>query len=275
MKFHEYKLSKHIIDNPEIMKMSAYDYYDKSVRRLIAGDMPEKVADVLFAEHSYVDCKRPFYHVYPSVEKCLENTSLNFDLRQIGALPYTVAMCFAVGHEPRVRNGKVASMLVEHSTKIAIASTREVLDRPMLRLSFNVIKNDGNVCFSSVNYHSEGLISNVSAQLGDNRKLVSLAVGVSLLANDERFAEPILLKRDQDRTLDSDGVNRAIERARNRGLFGFSIGKGLEVSPHMRVPHFAIRWTGKGAEIPRLVPVKGCVVNRNKLFPIPTGYIDE
>ena len=54
-------------------------------------------------------------------------------------------------------------------------------------------------------------------------------------------------------------------------------GKDFErtVSPHMRVPHFAIRWTGKGRTKPKLVPVKGSLVNREKILPIPTGYLDK
>lgn len=47
----------------------------------------------------------------------------------------------------------------------------------------------------------------------------------------------------------------------------------IEVSPHCRRPHFGIRWTEKGHSVPRLVPINGCLVNRSKLFPIPTGYL--
>lgn len=47
----------------------------------------------------------------------------------------------------------------------------------------------------------------------------------------------------------------------------------IEVSPHCRRPHFAIRWTEKGHSVPKLVPVNGCLVNRSKLLPVPTGYL--
>jgi hypothetical protein len=33
-----------------------------------------------------------------------------------------------------------------------------------------------------------------------------------------------------------------------------------------------VRWTGKGGEIPKLVPVKGAIINKKLMTTVPTGY---
>lgn len=275
MEFHEYKLTKNCNASPDLASLPVEQFYFHLFQQMQKGWRPGKQANLLLAEIGYVRCKRPFYHVYPAVQACLENTKLDFELKQIGHLDEVIAMCFAVGKEPRLSNGKVASMLVELVHSVQDATTGSITKEPMLRIAIDRIDTNGKRCFSSIVYNRSGLISEVADELGDKRKLVSLAVGVSLLAQDERFAEPILLKRDQGKQLDADALRRAVERAKKRGRNGIAIGKGLEISPHMRKPHFAIRWTGKGRGVPRLVPVKGCVVRRNKLFPVPTGHLDE
>lgn len=275
MNFHEYRLLKNCNPSPEIAKTSLSQFYWQMEQRMRSGWDPGRQSHLLCSEIGYVRCKRPFYNVYPAVEACLENTRLDFTLKQIGVLQEVVALCFAVGKEPKVSNGKIAAMLVEIVHSIRQVASEKVEDKPMLRLAVDRINNSGERCFSSIMFCDTGLISSHIDELGDKKKLVSLAVGVSLLAQDERFAEPILLKEDQGKDLDSDSLRRAIERARNRGRNGLSIGKGLDVSPHMRKPHFGIRWTGKGGSIPRLVPVKGCVVSRDKLLPVPTGHLDK
>ena len=107
----------------------------------------------------------------------------------------------------------------------------------------------------------------------DDQRLVSLAVGVSLLARDPMFAQPILLKRDQGKQFDMEALERAVDRAKQQGRNGFVIGKNLQVSPRIRWPRFAVRWTGNDASVPLLVPAKGCVVHRDRFFPLPTEHL--
>lgn len=62
-----------------------------------------------------------------------------------------------------------------------------------------------------------------------------------------------------------------VEKARRRGVIGWDLGKNIETGPHMRRPHFGIRWKGTGRSRPELVPVRGCIVNGKKLR-MPEGY---
>ena len=66
-----------------------------------------------------------------------------------------------------------------------------------------------------------------------------------------------------------------IARAKRKGKFGFSIGKKYETMPHFRRPHFALRHTGKGGSIPKIVPAKSSIVHKSVLTRVPTGRYDE
>ena len=106
---------------------------------------------------------------------------------------------------------------------------------------------------------------------GQRTFIARIGLGVMLLATDPSFIEPVLLKRDVGRSGDPESLAK---RARQRGLIGYDIGRNMESSPHYRRPHFAIRWTGKGSAIPRLVPVKGSIIHK-RMLTIPTGYEDD
>ena len=67
-----------------------------------------------------------------------------------------------------------------------------------------------------------------------------------------------------------------IEKAKRRGKFGWSVGKDLQISPHIRAAcPAALYWTGKGRKTPKIRFRKGCVVHKKKLQNIPTGYVDK
>lgn len=107
-------------------------------------------------------------------------------------------------------------------------------------------------------------------------KWVRLAVAVMMLADDPSIITPDVLGKDRDRyNIETDEAwkQRAVERARRRGVVGWNIGADYEVCPHYRRPHFGLRYTGKGGTIPRIVPIKGAIVHRSKLTEVPTGYI--
>ena len=97
---------------------------------------------------------------------------------------------------------------------------------------------------------------------------VRLACTICLLGNDPDLIEPDVLNKDQGKEL----TQAIIDRAKRRGKFGFNIGKGIEVIPHVRRPHPALVWTGQGRKVPKIVLRKGCVVHRETVMRIPTGF---
>jgi hypothetical protein len=88
------------------------------------------------------------------------------------------------------------------------------------------------------------------------------------------MVEPDVLRRDLpkwERSHDPAIVARAIRN----GKRGWLVGAKLEVIPHVRRPHMALRWTGPGGKVPRIVPVKGSIVHREIIEHLPTGRLDD
>ena len=114
----------------------------------------------------------------------------------------------------------------------------------------------------------------------DDRDFVAVraAVATLLLANDSTIIQPDVLADDRrrfDESIDPEFRQRLIDKARKRGIVGWRIGEVYETIPHFRRPHFGLRHTGKGRTIPKIVPIKGSTVHRDKLTKVPTGHIDE
>ncbi len=99
-----------------------------------------------------------------------------------------------------------------------------------------------------------------------------LCVAIALLSNDPGLVIPEVLNADQDKYA-ATGDLKYVEKAKRRGVVGWSVGRDIESCPHYRRPHLAIRHTGPGRTVPRIVPVKGSVVHREKVTQVPTGYI--
>ena len=101
-----------------------------------------------------------------------------------------------------------------------------------------------------------------------------LAMGICLLGNDSEFIQPEVLTADQIKFGTSRDM-KLVEKAKKRGKYGWTVGRDIECLPHIRRPHFAVRWTGKGGAVPKVVPVKGSVVKRKSMTDVPTGYMDD
>lgn len=289
MKFHEYKFAavKYGLVAEDCPAKEAYDQIAMAIMHPEISQFPPIPDDVyawirdnalfVLTEWYFLNDKRPFYNVYPAVTECLKNTSLDFRLDQIQPSKEAIAICFSEGNE-FVHQGVSVESIVVHLTHTAVNQDGSSLEVPCLAFVAST-KNGG--FFQGAVFGKKDTIPEIfskceaNSNQAKNKSLFSIAVGILLLAQDERFVEPILLKRDQGKNLNQEQLEKAIGRAKRNGINGKTIGKHLEISPHMRRPHFAIRWTGKGGTIPRLTPIKGCVISRDKMYPIPTGYMDK
>lgn len=283
MLFHEYLLWAKELAPEKIKEYGVRETYGRlstKLQELTKQNAEEHKeshrSDLLVAlECQHVADRRPFYNVYPTVEKCLENTKLEFTLRQISQLDDVISLCFAHNHEPLLKAGRLDSLLISLVHGIKNHDKPEKPISAMLIAYFLTVNGDVKKR-GVVSYSGEELLSEMVGEGEDERRVVSLAAGVCLLAHDRRFVEPILLARDRGKEFTTpEDYQKAVERAKKRGRNGFTLGKDLQISPHMRRPHFAIRWTGAGRTTPKLVPIKGSVINRSKIYPVPTGYLDE
>jgi len=275
MRFHQYVLTKSLSRNREDAKKTLVEYYTD-----VGNGNKRGLHSDLYAagwcEGRWLSHNRPFYNVYPAVVDCLRNTSLDLSIDQVTTGGDSLAICFADGKEVVSDDdlGTRAMILGTHKLPpsdtggtvcMSIATWSFASDGGPMHGIWSVRPDDGEMISDSVAWHeiSPGF-----------RDLLSIAIGVLLLRSDERFTEPILLRKDRGKKFASkEDYDRAVARAKRRGSNGMTIGAGMENSPHVRRPHFGLRWTGPGSKIAKLVPIKGCVVKRDKLYPIPTGNV--
>lgn len=280
MKFHEYR------DAPYKKSQSTFPHLDgmSALEELRQAIDEDKDSDKLYNTGVWLSYlwrgnDRPFYNVWPNVLECLGRTKLEFS--PMDANVYTrgpLSICFPVGGEPKYGGHRVSSALISFTPKTYIIDSDTEIASPALTFVIEVVENEYGVVIGSYGLKSDSaLISEMFSSWSSNESsFFSIVFGILLLAKDERFAEPILLNRDAKRKFKSkEDYDRAVARAKRNGRNGMAIGKDIEISPHFRRPHMAIRWTGEGRRIPRLVPVTGCVVSRKHLYPVPTGYMDK
>jgi hypothetical protein len=221
---------------------------------------------------------RPYYNVYPVVIDALSRTSLSVTVGQmLGELAnkqWGIAACFAVGHEPIAVGRPIKSMLINHTihgddpgggTLWIQAITLPDGERSVMLYHMDLTQK----------MDQDGLLLKAGQKDDVYELCARLAVGILMLAQDVRFVERVLLSRDRGKALSPEEEAKAIDRAISRtGRQGYTIGRDWMASPHIRRPHFGVRWTGTGRTIPKLVPVKGSLVRKSDLLEVPTGYVE-
>jgi hypothetical protein len=129
--------------------------------------------------------------------------------------------------------------------------------------------------------HGEDSLADIKQRIiGDRVARIVAAVGL-LDKDDNDLFQPEVLAADRQKyedakkAKDQKKMDALVEKARRRGKVGWSIGEHIEMSPHVRRPHFFNVPCGKGRTQRKLVWRKGSVVHRDKLKEVPTGYLDE
>lgn len=225
---------------------------------------------------------RPYYKVWPSIITPLCKIKLDISFDDIQAEEQTICIRFPVGFEPSTSDGKIRSIMA------AVLPTYNQEHIKVLSVWPDIIRSDGRKCDATILYVSEQVDLTIEQQLigwyfttKDQQPLgisesisacVRFAVSVLILGHDPSIIEPEVLACDADKFARTNDP-KYIDKARRRGVVGWSIGREFESCPHYRRPHLALRHTGKGKTIPKIVPVKGAIVHREKMTQVPTGHI--
>ncbi len=288
MKFNSYttnyEYDKTLGKYPKAMSSEEYFVY---IRNNIGNpDKHLSILRTLWMERQWHRGVRPYYKVWPAIHEAFLKVPLNLCIREL-AVPVgrTVAIRIVGGMEyPMTIDGEgvimVGSMLVStwpHDNEgtlggISVAG-QAVQPSVVTRRPMNL---------RPVTFRPSGT-DTVESQLGEYRyteegvavalvPIIRLAIGVLLMANDPSIITADVLSKDR-RKYEETSDQKYIDKARKRGVVGWSIGEKYETCPHYRRPHLGIRHTGKGGKIPRIVPIKGAVVHNKKLTTVPTGYI--
>ena len=234
-------------------------------------------------EAKWYENRRPYYKVYPCVVDALCKLKLEFNCPCPKVPEGIVSIRFAEGHEPRRDGNSIAALLVysESGQDEKTGAQKEVLfvqvtlkENPEAYYWFYFDTNSPDMTMEECLSHYPAL-----GEYYEIRKLATrIALTTCMLADDPEIITRDVLNKQQDKydgERNDSRRKRMEDKARNNGVFGWSIGKNVEVSPHVRRPHWALRHTGPKGSVPQIVPVKGCKVKGNKLTTVPTGFVLE
>lgn len=243
-------------------------------------------------ETDWIESKRPYYNVYPSLYSMLIRTKLNVHCDYVKhPTPGTpILLRFPEGREPML--DEKGERMRPRSILLCEMSLTKFSQRGLI-LWIDCGEKCYDYGYESPFFHFQSfcLVPGISIEqsLRDYtdfnesewpnslRDAVKLCVGVCLLAQNPDMIEPDILSKDRSKypEPDAETLARLQCKAHRRGKIGWCIGRGLEVSPHQRGAHMGWRWTGPGKSIPKYVPIKGSFIHKDKVTEVPTGSLDE
>lgn len=296
MKFNEYQSTYSFLHNARLIDHAenALAFYARSMR----SERDPMTLTFLSLEKAWYENKRPYYNIWPSILPCLLKTKLDLDASLIHPTHEAILLRLAENQLPFEVGGQkffVRSILMGRSEVRRIVGDPSTLNKGMRtwidfgeRCEMNGFPNYPVYSFRSFALQSGKTVDECIVDLplvsGYNygvqvpheiiQDCVRLCCAVCLLAEDHEIISPDVLTDDRaafDRTQDQKFVQKALKK----GKVGWDIGRHLELIPHYRRPHMALRWTGKGRTEPRISFVKGVIVHREIAEKIPTGYFDK
>lgn len=255
MKFDEfetlYQISRKTKHLREHAQVSPSDFYLKIANTAKHSMRPEDHVFMVrtVQEVLWYHMNRPFYKVWPGIIPCLTKTRLDITLNDL-----------------KLERNVFAAFLPEGQGSILVTTDQQPA------LAITVQKADGHAATASVHGADELLEVAIQPHL-EFTPMLRIAIAIIMLDNDPTIIDREVLSKDRlkwEQTRDP----RYIEKAAKRGINGWRIGEKIEVLPHFRRPHFAIRWTGPGRTIPKLRPISGSIVHRDLVTKVPTGRLD-
>lgn len=272
---------------------TAYEQYRPNVGvaeyyEAMKGWIPRDGEDVVMLHQLHIEAAwysllRPYYKVWPAIQRSLFSVRLDCTLESLGLQQGVIAIRFCNGEEPRFDEVAIKYILVAYGVALQYEGCDEVFPFHVLmrleRGGNETIRTFSMAHQSHTTLEDAVLSSKCRAvysetNTGDAIKVAGLkcALTTLLLRNDPDFVKPEVLVRDQDK-FERTGDPRYIEKAKRYGIVGWRIGEAFESIPHYRRPHLGLRHTGPGRTVPKIVPIKGAIVHRQKMTRVPTGYI--
>ena len=263
----------------------------------------------LTAEAIWYECERPYYNVWPAIGEILLDTSLEIPLKSF-QFPHDVMLLRLPVKNNFLSPVSVISVL--RATSQSKYRNKLKWNDPEMEVFWvgaHCIPEDAKgpedwfVLHTKCNGHPNETIEELlvtvahpdnvwadaealnEAESGLIRRAIKLCCGVSILAEDPEWIMPLVLGKDQDRFEAGDEELRArlLSKAVRQNGRGYTVGKQFEeklarersVNPHIRRPHMALFWVGKGRTKPSLQLRKGAIINSKKMTEVPTGYVRE
>lgn len=295
MKFHEYDTLFNS-SRKHGWSGSVNDFYVQAANKMMSlakntqGEASGKI--ICGAENDWINSGRPYYKVWPSIIPAflkvrfgvptgeidlpgdLCTLLIRFPDTTIPVVPGLRTILFTIFSAGVI--GRQLFMLVksmEHGKNWAQYQALVLRPNETIEDSMNQWKHP---CCVRV---QDGTVVEQSPQVLATDYLLNclrIAVSICLLHHDPSIIQPDVLADDRnrfDRSTDPAERQRLVDKAARRGVVGWRIGEEYEVCPHFRRPHFALRHTGPHGTVPKIVPVRSCIVHRKKVTDVPTGYM--
>jgi len=281
---------------PEMRKMEAFYCAKIEACKKLGGD----ILNILQSEGLWIKNRRPYYKVYPCMVDAMCRLRLNAKFPCPDIPQGQLSIRFALGKEPSTKDGiKIGSLFVCNANLRRRTSGIESKGMTIIANLLNPPNRDFKpfvITFDPNPHHYKSVedllengqdpnssLRNEQEPYRTMRKEVqALAIRIALttcmLADDPEIVTPDVLVEHQKNydKASEEWKRKAEKKARRIGKVGWNIGKNLEIIPHFRRPHWAIRHFGpKGNSVPKVVKVKHSVVHRDRLTTVPNGRMLE
>lgn len=250
--------------------------------------VPKYVAHQLQDEADWIDDGMPYYSVWPVITDCLLRTPLAIPGDSI-SLPRKPILLRFSQDKPFITNGLTLKSILANETLVEDAEGKDhrslvlwcdfgevdmSMGFPLMVGTYRVFRLDMATVQDALDASKRKFDKITDQEEEALLDAIRITLAVAMLNESTEFFEPDVLSKDSlkyERTKDAS----IVARAHRRGKIGWHLGRQTELVPHVRRPHFAIRWTGVGRVKPVLTPIRGSVVKRRRLVEVPTGYMDE
>ena len=308
MRFYDHKsLLNECREQLEARKLS-----DLEIIREVRRRDPEIIINkIIWSEALWKLDRRPYYDLYPSVIEAFARTKFDIPISSIKSPMPAVLIRLPYGNGLTYNDRELRTLMIwderlqhlqniaelralgEHAQADKAAKTQPT-NTLMLQPDYGEHHKNkyghrvSHVQVFQLRRDSDQLLTEWLADIKDPlaagmqseanteqaRRLFRIMTALCLLGDNPDLIEPLVLDKDRElfeRTQDPALVEKAV----GKGKRGWAVGARLSAAAGFRRPHFGYRWTGPGKTIPKLVPIKGCIVRRQKLEEIPTGYLDD
>lgn len=291
MQFHERETMHQVMRRQGRCPIDPNQFYNEALTRV---KHDRDAANQMRAEWNWTAARRPYYSVWPAVIPMLTRLNLAVDSGCVQLPLNDLLVRLPKENNPLVfesagQKHAIKTILASHQKIHPATDLNALTDGMGLWLDFGEVHNNMPI-FTFVNYRltpgksleddlkylpaHPSMSRGISVASTITTDCIRLVCTIALIADDPDLIKPDVLSNDRAK-YDQTGDQKYVDKARRRGKVGWNIGEGIEQCPHYRRPHLGLRWTGPGSLVPKIVPIKGAIVNRQRASAVPTGYLDD
>jgi len=231
----------------------------------------------MHSELLWYRCRRPFFNVYPVIEKKLLEISGEVEIDELH-LPFPTI-------EIRTTS---RTMLLSDAGRLFVFTVELKGDRyqEFCMVKKGIVKQIESAEYTTINTDWPKKTSGPGLSSSDRSECATIACGVCLLAKDTSIVVPVILNRDRKEEMTDEELKRYKEKAiESTGKTGFEVGRDMQLrksSCHYRNGCFAKYYVSQNhkqfpdnCDLEKAPIIKwrsGAVVNASNAPKVPTGF---